>query len=268
MTDAEAIACRLGASLRAQLDPIEVFPELPSTNSYLLQQKAPEPGRFRAALAEHQTAGRGRNGKTWIAAPCSSLCLSLACTFKKTPDNLASLTLAIGAGVAEVLMRLGASDIALKWPNDLIARGGKLGGILIETHAGGAGVVIGLGLNVNLPKDLRESLASSGTDRAADLAECMDAAPGMNDLAATMIECVATTVSRYEREGLEAFRASWQRVDWLRGKVVETGETNRRVRGTAEGIDGDGALLVRTDGGLMRIVSGSVAVADSAAACA
>lgn len=262
MTDAAVVLRQLSVPSRAQLDTLEIFPELASTNTWLLQQTMPAPGRFRAVLAEHQTAGRGRNGKVWDSPPSSGLCLSIAGTFTSAPQKLSGLTLAAGAGVAEALIGIGARNVAIKWPNDIIAGEGKLGGLLIETCGNGVAlsVVIGLGLNRRLPKTARDTLLLNGNVEASDLTQCMNAVPSLEDLAALMIVELMRTVSRFEREGLAAFRHTWRHRDWLKGKTVEAGEPTRRIRGIAKGIDDDGALLLHTGKGAERIVSGSVAV--------
>src|SRR5690606_16684163 len=109
---------------RASLEALEAFESIESTNTWLLWQPAPAAGRFRAAIADYQTHGRGRRGRRWIAPPGAAICLSLAGTFEQSPGNLPSLTLAMGVGVASALRTLGAADIRLKWPNDLVARDG------------------------------------------------------------------------------------------------------------------------------------------------
>lgn len=270
MIDADAILQKLGEAARSRLELLEVLPEIDSTNTYLLWQEPPWPGQFRAVLAHHQTAGRGREGKRWVSPPSSGLCLSVACTFENIPQNVSSLTLAIGAGLVSALQALGAEDLSLKWPNDLVARDAKLGGILTEGHGTGRGrsVVIGVGLNVELPEAMRQGVASGWTDKACDLSECMESLPDRARLAAAVIDCLYECVTRFEGEGLVPFRATWQSHDWLRGKRVEAGSGPSRISGIAGGIDRDGALLVDTGEGVQRVMSGSVAVPDNRAACA
>ena len=131
--DADAILGGLGEFASHRIEEFETFAEIESTNSYLLQQPAPSPGRVRVALTDNQTAGRGRHGRTWQSPPGSGLCLSMGYTFARQPSNLPALTLAIGLGVTEALSEVGVHGVLLKWPNDLMADDGKLGGILTET---------------------------------------------------------------------------------------------------------------------------------------
>jgi len=115
---ADSIRAPISGESRSHLDILEVFSEIGSTNSYLLDQPCPAPGRYRVALAEHQTAGRGRMDHGWYSPPSSGLCMSMAFTFRRTPENLPSLSLAIGTGIAQTLERLGIRGIGLKWPNE------------------------------------------------------------------------------------------------------------------------------------------------------
>jgi BirA family biotin operon repressor/biotin-[acetyl-CoA-carboxylase] ligase len=152
--DAEAIRASLGDHVLRRLERIEAFAAIESTNSYLMQEDPPAPGGFHVALTDNQTAGRGRHGRTWQSPPGAGLCLSVAYTFAAQPRNLSALTLAVGLGLIDALDRLGIGGIALKWPNDLIARDSNLGGILTESQAlgGESGrVVSGVGRNVDLP---------------------------------------------------------------------------------------------------------------------
>ncbi|MEX2123248.1 MAG: biotin--[acetyl-CoA-carboxylase] ligase [Woeseia sp.] len=269
--DADDILQRINTSARTSLDTLHAFAELDSTNTWLLQQESPLRGRFRAVIAEHQTAGRGRDGKIWLSAPASGLCLSLAYTFAETPRNLPSLTLAIGVGLAVALGEIGVRDVALKWPNDLVAHDAKLGGILTEVHSkGGKGhtVVVGVGLNVDLSNAMRYTAPASWTVRITDLTECMGAPPIRAELAAAVIESLIDSVSRFERDGFGPFRSAWQNCDWLKGKTVRVQQSHGLINGIADGIDDDGALLIRTDTGTERVISGSVEVPAYGAACA
>lgn len=271
MTDAEAILQALTESERAHLDGLDVFAEIESTNTYLLERPAPRPGHFCVAIAEHQTAGRGRQGKRWISPPSSGLALSLSFTFVETPACLPSLTLAAGIGIAAALQTIGVNDIGLKWPNDIVAKDGKLGGILTELQSrGGKGatVVIGVGLNVDLPRAMQIEAPAKWTTRVTDLTECVDALPSRAVLTAGMVQCLFGCLARFETDGFSAFHAAWETYDWLKGKTVTCPQPAGPVTGIAEGVDVDGALLVRTPEGRYRIVTGSVTVCDRTSACA
>jgi BirA family biotin operon repressor/biotin-[acetyl-CoA-carboxylase] ligase len=272
MTDADDILQRIPDTARVSLDALEWFAQLESTSSWLKQQASPPRGRFRAVIAEHQTAGRGRNEKIWLSPPSSGVCLSVSYTFGDLPRNLPALTLAIGIGIAEALQKLGARDVALKWPNDLIAAGRKLGGILTEIQSagddGGRTVVVGIGVNVDLPDSIRYAAPTAWTSGISDLAGCMDGVPDRAELAAVIIAALIDSIRRFESEGLAALRSRWRAYDWLQGKTVSVQQAAGDITGVADGIDEDGALLVKTDAGTERVMSGSVRVAAYREVCA
>jgi BirA family biotin operon repressor/biotin-[acetyl-CoA-carboxylase] ligase len=263
----DSIRAPISGESRSHLDILEVFSEIGSTNSYLLDQPCPAPGRYRVALAEHQTAGRGRMDHGWYSPPSSGLCMSMAFTFRRTPENLPSLSLAIGTGIAQTLERLGIRGIGLKWPNDIVARDGKLGGVLSEVlpaNANSVTVVVGIGLNIDLENTDIESRITSRLGRVVDLVSCCDELPARAVISAALIECLYDTMVRFEVDGFSPFIEAWQKYDWLRGQRVTVETGNGLAAGVAEGIDTDGALLLIAKGDRRRITSGSVTLSGPA----
>ena len=119
-------------------------------------------------LAEHQTGGRGRRGRAWIAPPGGAICLSLAWQYPDLPADLSALSLVVGVAAVNALASLGVAGVRLKWPNDLVTADGKLGGILIEMRAEAGGpvhLVVGLGSNVMLDEAARAAVAATGNCR-------------------------------------------------------------------------------------------------------
>lgn len=247
----------------ARLDTLEVFSQIESTNSYLLDQPAPSPGRFRVALADHQTAGRGRLDRTWHSPPSSGLCLSMAYTFPRVPHKLPALTLVLGIGVVDAIHSLGIGGISLKWPNDIMALGRKLGGILTEVrNSMGASVtvVVGVGLNVDLPESMPYLDDDSFRNGIVDLKECAGKSPTREKLSVAVIESLFDCLARFETGGFAAFRQDWQRFDWLHGKPIVVDKPDGRISGIAFGVDDDGALVIRTDEQRCRVITGTVTV--------
>ncbi len=261
--DAAAILQSLSDVSAARLDLLEAFEEIDSTNSYLLREPPPLAGRHRIAIAGHQTAGRGRHDREWLSAHRGSLCLSIAHTFTKSPDNIAALTLASGVGIVNALGRLGVVGAELKWPNDIVLCDGKLGGILIETRTGGGTgvtVVIGIGLNIELPDAINAKIASTWTHRAIDLKSTIAGPPSREALSAAIVDELIRVLSTYAEKGFDAFTSEWARFDWVRGRAISVEGPDGAMRGIADGIDADGALRVRTATGTRRINSGSIAI--------
>lgn len=260
--DPEAIRGHLGDFAAARLADFEAFAEIESTNSYLMDREAPCPGRVRVALTDNQVAGRGRHGRVWHSPAGSGIALSIGYTFERQPADLAALTLAIGVSAIEALASVGVVGVRLKWPNDLIANDGKLGGILTETQSlpGNAiKVVSGLGLNLDLDPGDASELAIEGTGQVVDLAALVDALPCRNRLTAKLIDGLCATFVGYEAEGFAPYVERWARSDWLRDRQLVVHTPRAQLTGVGAGIADDGALLVRTaSDDVRRVTSGTI----------
>jgi BirA family biotin operon repressor/biotin-[acetyl-CoA-carboxylase] ligase len=256
---------QLPAALRPRLHQLSVCWQTGSTNADLLAAPPP-PGRFSVRIAEHQGAGRGRRGRSWLAAPGAALCLSWSWRFESLPPHVGSLGLALGIAAVRSLDNLGVPGAALKWPNDLVTGDGKLAGILIELVSEAAGpalVVVGIGLNMALGAALREAIRADG-NRATDLcalAAATDAPlPDRNRLAAALVGDGIDMLQRWEAAGFGALMPQWQALDALRGKDVVVRGASGELRGVARGVDIDGALLLDDGTTVHRCSSGEASV--------
>lgn len=261
LLDVAQVRDRLPQAARGMLRNLEVHESLASTSDRLLAVDDLPPGRFDACLAEFQSAGRGRRGRNWMAPFASGLCLSINWNFRDAPAMLGALSLAAGVAALRALGRLGFARLSLKWPNDILSGDAKLGGILIDLRgeaAGPAYVVVGIGINVRLPRVARERLAAEGVE-VTDLA-ALGETPGRNDLAAVLIAELAQALVEFGARGLAAFSAEWQAADALAGRPVRVLHGGQPLEGLARGVDGDGALLLEVDGARRRILSGEVSV--------
>lgn len=264
-----------------RLGTLEVFDELPSTNRYLLERAAPPAGSLAVCLAEFQTAGRGRRGRRWHTPYGAGICLSAAWQFAETPPELQALTLAVGVVARRAIAAACGVEVALKWPNDLVWDGRKLGGILLEIRLeqhGGCHVVAGVGVNVDLPDELKPNL-SDWPGGAADLAEAETRGSGANShgggaasratpsrhaLVVTLVEGLGTLFGSYASTGFGAYRLDFDSADWLKGRRVALDDAHGQVCGTALGIEADGALVIETaPGARRRVLSGDVSVRDA-----
>jgi BirA family transcriptional regulator, biotin operon repressor / biotin---[acetyl-CoA-carboxylase] ligase len=253
---------RLGRETRDHVASVEAVWTIASTNTALLARPNPKSGTSQVLLAEYQSAGRGRRGRTWIAPPGGAICLSLSWTFGEVPQDLSALGLVIGVCVLRALRELGVEGAGLKWPNDLLIGEKKLGGVLIELRAESAGpacVVIGIGLNVALGAALTKQIAEGGT-AATDLTTAGLDAFSRNALAAALISACVKGLLEFQHEGLKPFIEEWRAADALSGRPVNVSGAEGTARGLARGIDLHGALVVETPQGLRRFLSGDVTV--------
>ncbi len=241
---------------------VEVLFAVDSTNEYLYGAEPVRAGRARIVFAEIQRAGRGRRGRTWLAPFGSGLTFSIGWTYADLPADLSALSLAVGVQVADALRASGAAETLLKWPNDIVWRHRKIGGLLIQLKleaSGAATVVVGLGLNVALPAAAREHLARSGAAPTADLVDATGGRlPGRNALAGRLAGAICSGLERFGREGYAPFAARWSELDSLAGAQVQVAQAAGSVEGRALGADRDGALRVDVDGRVERFLAGDV----------
>ena len=258
LLDAAAIQAGLAPATREHLAGLDLRFEIDSTNAEALRQPAP-PSGVQAWLAERQTAGRGRRGRPWASPLAAHVYLSLSRRFDAGIGALQGLSLAVGAATAQVLQAMGFHQVGLKWPNDLLADGRKVGGILVELRGDAAGplqVVVGLGLNVAMPAP-----AGADIDQPwCDLASLSANPPSRGALCIALLDALVPLLARYEFEGLAPWQATWARLDLLAGRAVRLDEGGRPVDGIALGIDAEGALRLRTADGERRCHAGETSL--------
>lgn len=258
LLDADRIRAQLQAEVVDDLSSLEVAWSLDSTNSELLRRKAPDRG-VDVLLAEQQTGGRGRRGRQWASPIASNLYLSLSRQFSGGLARLGGLSLVVGVAVAEALRQAGYAAVGVKWPNDLLAQGRKLGGILVEgggEHGGPVRAVIGIGLNVRMPAPVATTIGQAWTD----LAGLGDCAPSRNTLAAQLLDALLPALDQFDRDGLPPFLARYAALDVLAGRAVTVHGPRGDEHGVAEGIGDDGALWVRLGQALRQVHAGDVSV--------
>ena len=237
---------------------LDIVDAVPSTNTLLLARAAAGAGSGEVVIAEWQTRGRGRLGRAWHAGPCGALTFSLVWRFAKGAAALAGLSLAVGLALARALERVGAADVRLKWPNDIVWRGRKLAGILIEMQGDALGpstVVIGVGLNVRVSP---EALAAIGQP-AVDLETVLGKAVDRNRVLGAILAELGAVLDRFEAGGFAPFRTEWEARHAHRDRPIELSSGGgAATRGIARGVGDDGALLVETSAGLKSFHSGDV----------
>ena len=256
--NAERIAA-LGAATNVDIDigiDIEVVAHTGSTNADLLA-RACHLARPRLLVAEHQSAGRGRAGRSWLSAADASLTFSLAWKFSGAPQRLLGLPLATGVALAEAVTAQGV-PVQLKWPNDVLKDGAKLAGILIETRGaadGGTWAVIGVGMNLLMPEEMAQRIGR--TVAAAPWLARMD----RDVLMAALLTALVRAMEQFEAAGFAAFRARWNGVHAWRGQpvvIIDAGAVLQQ--GVAVGVDDSGRLLLDTVDGRVAVLAGDVSL--------
>jgi BirA family biotin operon repressor/biotin-[acetyl-CoA-carboxylase] ligase len=249
-----AIASCLGPAAR-RFD-IDVLESCDSTNAVLLARAEAGAPSGTVVITREPTAGRGRRGRHWIASPGDSLAFSLLWRF--APGTApAGLSLAVGLAVARAVATVGADNTALKWPNDILGNGRKLGGILIELVPGAPhAAVIGIGLNLQLPAAMPDDL------RAVSAALCKpDAAIDENALYAVLLGELLTVLEAFAASGFAPMRDEWMaRNAYADASVNLLTDFGAPRGGICRGVDVDGALLFEVDGRVERILSGEVSL--------
>jgi BirA family transcriptional regulator, biotin operon repressor / biotin---[acetyl-CoA-carboxylase] ligase len=239
---------------------IDLVAETGSTNADLAAaaRAGARPGTV--LITDYQSAGRGRQGRTWTAPPGTSIAMSVLVQ----PDGVQSqrwtwLPLLTGIAAADGIRAVAHLPAVLKWPNDVLVGRRKLSGILAERvdTPGGPACVIGMGINVGLqPADLPTETATS---LAIAAAETGSAPPGRTAVIAAVLAELELLIRRWEAAGDDAaaVRGYVERCDTIGRQVrVELGQ--RTVQGVAEAVDREGRLVVRTDAGVEVLGVGDV----------
>jgi BirA family transcriptional regulator, biotin operon repressor / biotin---[acetyl-CoA-carboxylase] ligase len=259
---------------------IEIVDETGSTNADLMAElKALSRDAFAlrvptVRVAYRQTAGRGRQGRSWFGEPGNALMLSLGCVLPRPLEGLAGLSLAIGTALVEGLRALplaGEANVALKWPNDLLLDGGKLAGILIETAwstPDASAVVIGAGINLKGAETLAAQVDAlqagvRAQARATQPAALSQAWPDANltETFVAVLNALDGALARFSSEGFAPFAERWSAYHAYAGREVVLLEQGAEVaRGIALGVDALGQLLLDTTDGVRPIATGDVSL--------
>lgn len=251
----------LSAPTRQLLGELLIEPALDSTNAEALRRLAAGSGPGFCCSAELQTAGRGRRGRPWVSPFARNLYLSLTWEYEGGAAALEGLSLAVGVAAVRALEQLGASGLQLKWPNDLLYQGAKLGGVLLEMVGDAAGrcqVVVGVGINVHMP----EAVAVSSIDQSwTDLRRTVgDGLPGRNRLLAVLLDHLLPLLGGFGAAGFAPWRDAWMALDAFADTPVVISSGAFHKGGIARGVDDRGALQLETSLGLQPIYGGEISL--------
>ena len=241
---------------------IEYFDSIDSTNTAARRLAADGAVEGTVVIAETQTKGRGRLGRSWASPALRNLYVSIVLRPPIAVAQAAQLTLVAGVAVAETI-REWAPDAAIKWPNDVVVDGRKLAGILTEMEADDDRVrcvILGIGVNLNAaPEDFPEELRDKATALCAATGRTIDRTAFADRLLSHLDERYGLFLAN----GFAAIRPLWEACSCLTGRAVQIDGAGQRCAGVVTGITDDGALILRDAAGRdLRVVAGDVTVVD------
>ncbi|MEQ9944604.1 bifunctional biotin--[acetyl-CoA-carboxylase] ligase/biotin operon repressor BirA [Pectobacterium aroidearum] len=236
---------------------VTVLPVVDSTNQYILE-RLDTLSSGDACLAEYQQSGRGRRGRQWFSPFGANLYLSLYWRLEQGPAAAVGVSLVIGIVMAEVLHKLGADGVRVKWPNDLYLKDRKLAGILVELTGktgDAANLVIGAGINLQMREPAPDTISQGWInlqEAGIDI--------NRNTLASTLISELRGALAIFELQGLEPFIPRWEKLDNYFNRPVRLIIGNREIYGIDRGIDRQGALLLENDGLVTPYIGGEISL--------
>lgn len=236
---------------------VTVLSVVDSTNQYILERLGTLSSGD-ACLAEYQQSGRGRRGRQWFSPFGANLYLSLYWRLEQGPAAAVGVSLVIGIVMAEVLHKLGADGVRVKWPNDLYLKDRKLAGILVELTGktgDAANLVIGAGINLQM-REPAPDIINQGWINLQEAGIDIN----RNTLASTLISELRGALAVFELQGLEPFISRWETLDNYFNRSVRLIIGNREIYGIDRGIDRQGALLLESDGLITPYIGGEISL--------
>ena len=250
-------------SINSKFFDLEIFDFIDSTNSFLLNNLEKEQkniDRISVAIAELQTNGRGRLGRTWYSGLGDSLTFSLRWRFEHGISALSGLSLVIGVAIIRVLRSFSINNVSLKWPNDILFYHHKLAGVLIELRGeifGSSYAVIGIGINFKLSKIIKSSIEQRVTDLFVITGKCID----RNLMLSTLLLELRNILIDFEKQNFTSFKKEWISYHAYEGETVYLTLPNSSViEGIVDGVSDDGALYLITSTGRNSYNSGDISM--------
>ena len=222
--------------------------EVDSTNAWILRQAETE---GLCCIANHQVAGKGRQGRKWKDGKGGSILMSMG--WQMDTEHASGVSLVAGLAAIRSLQESGIEGVQLKWPNDILFDGKKLGGILVEKT--GSKIVVGLGMNFHLKESLALGIEQPWTDICSLGVPC-DA----NQLLAAILRNMGEMVTDCLIRGFSGYMNHWNSLDAFRGCLTEVRMNKQILVGVEQGVDESGALRIQTDEGLKSVYSGDVSL--------
>ena len=236
---------------------------LDSTNDYLIESLdshgPPDPGKFRVCVAEMQTRGRGRRGRSWLSPFGQNVYLSVLFEFPHEITRLSGFSLATSLAVTRACEKLGLQGVGVKWPNDLMLQDRKLGGVLTEIRGESTSishVIVGIGVNLQMPQDVARLI----NQKVVALEELGLPIWRRNEFVGTLLGCLIMLIREFMAGSFANFRMEWQRRNALLNRQVEVKTLRGVTQGIVKGVNDDGSLVLQTNSGEVSVTQGEVHV--------
>ncbi len=246
-------------------DPVLLLTETGSTNEVAIGLADGGATAYTLVVAESQTAGRGRLGRSWLSPSGSGLYFSMILRPQLEPEDLPKITLAAGLAVCLAIEKVSGLNPLIKWPNDILLGGRKLGGILsevadLQNENSRPAVVLGVGLNINTPQS---AFPAELQGKAASLSVYAGREYPRGEILAAIVVEIKKIVERFEKEGFMMILEEWRQRDATLGRqlswLTQSGDI---VKGVSLGPDRSGQLLIRDDQGTVHeVLSGDISLA-------
>ena len=247
-------------ALSGQQKQLEVMPIIDSTNSELMrrvQNKSPI-NSGQVLVAEMQEAGRGRRGRTWQSPFGANLYYSYYWRLDDGLQAAMGVSIAVGLAVYDALKALYGLEVALKWPNDIYLNHKKLAGVLVELDGqveGPCHLVIGIGINLQMPETVSQQIDQPWTDIASYSHEL-----DKDKLVAHLTYALDERLAQYQVSGLTEMISQWNTLNAFAGEIVCLSTGQRQWRGICEGIDAQGGIVLRQDGEVKSYYGGEISL--------
>lgn len=250
----------IAAVAGSEINTLEISFKTESTNRYLMNKLPYENIHGYVVLAEYQSAGKGsKDDRRWISPLGGGVYLSIGWHFDAYPNSFTALSLSTGVAVARALHKCGIEGLSLKWPNDIVSGGRKLGGILIESRGitkGHCDIVIGIGINVRLPAQAHEMIGQPYTD----LSSLTGSPPSRNSLVASIISETVVMLMDFNRHGFSRFIDEWRELDCFAGKNASLVFSDKILTGRVLGIENNGMLSMLINGRKKQFAGGELSL--------
>ncbi len=261
------ILSSLSRNLQDSLETFDIHLTIDSTNTEAMRYVRKGNRGKALIVAEKQESGRGRRGRNWVSPMARNIYMTLVWPFDDTMKASQGLSLVIALSLVKSLQNSalkGMENLKVKWPNDVWLNNKKLAGILLELYRGADGahqVIIGIGINVNMPEESLNSINQAATDLVSQGNKTVD----RNVILANLIQQLEFDIELFTEQGFSGFQDQWQQLDLYHNKEVEVLAGTSSTFGQVKGVSPSGALILKTDEGDQLIMGGELAPSVRAA---